>query len=107
LQDPSAATAHRGIKPFTLLVYGQKDFLNHIFGLGAVPNDLVGQIQYGPKETHEEKVEALLATVRNVVKQRFIGQQSGMLVSCHFGQDYRRAGQRQQDSVQRNIFSFG
>jgi hypothetical protein len=104
LQDPSAATAHRGIKPFTLLVYGHKDFLNHIFGLGAVPNDLVGQIQYGPKETQEEKVEAILAAVRDVVKHRFIREQSGMLVSCHFAVDYKRPERAQQGSAGQNIF---
>ena len=36
----------------------------------------------GPKETQEEKIEAVLAAVRDIVKHRFICEQSGMLVRC-------------------------
>jgi len=71
-------------------VNGQKDFLDNIFRLRPVPNNLVRQIQYGPKEAQEEKVETVLAAVRDIVKHRFICEQSGVLVSCHFAVDYKR-----------------
>jgi len=90
-----------------LLVNRQKDFLDNIFGLRPIPDDLVRQIQYGPKETQEEKVEAILTPVRDIVKHRFIREQSGMLVSCHFPLDYKRADQAQQGSTRQNIFSVG
>jgi hypothetical protein len=32
-------------------------------------------------------------------KMRFIRQQSGMLVCCHFGQDYKRDDEPQQGST--------
>jgi len=88
-------------------VNGQKDFLDNIFRLRPVPNNLVRQIEYGPKETQEEKVEAILAAVRDVVKHRFVGEQSGMLVFCHFAVDYKRADQAQQGSTGQNIFYLG
>jgi hypothetical protein len=76
-----------------LLVNGQKDFLDNILRLRPVPDNLVRQIQYGPKETKEEKVETVLAPVGDVVKHRFICEQSAMLVSWHFGVDYKRVDQ--------------
>jgi len=69
-----------------------------------LPFEVVGLIE-AAKETQEEKVEAILTPVRDIVKHRFIREQSGMLVSCHFAVDYKRTDQAQQGSTGQNIFS--
>jgi len=88
-------------------VNGKEDVLNYIFRLRLIPKNLERQAQCRPKETQEKKVEAVLAAVRDIVKHRFICEQSGMLVSCHFAVDYKRALQAQQGSKGQNIFWFG
>jgi len=90
-------------------VNSQKDFLDNIFRLGPVPDNLVRQIQYGPKKTQEEKVEAILAAVRDIVKHRFIGEQPGMLVRWHFGRIISvpfGLNKGQHSPISRFIFSF-
>jgi hypothetical protein len=78
----------------------KEDVLNDIFCLRLIPKNLERQPQNRPEETDKEQVETILATVRDVVKQCFIGQQSDMLVSCHFAADYKRAPRARQGLVE-------
>ena len=64
---------------------GQENVLNDIFRFRLIPKNLERQAQRWPKETQKEQVETIFATMRDVMKQRFIGEQSGMLVGCHLG----------------------
>jgi hypothetical protein len=106
LQNPRPRRANRRIEPFALLVNGQEHFLNDIFRLGLISKNLERQAQDGAKETQEQQIETVFATVRDVMKQRFIAQQSDMRVSRHFRWKYRGEGYAQQGAIAQFIFCF-
>jgi L-asparaginase len=83
---------------------GLQNFLNHFFRLGPVPKNLKRQAQGRPEETQEKLIKTVFAPVRDVVKQRFVGQKSDMRMPGHLEADYKDTSCAQQVSNGHIIF---
>jgi hypothetical protein len=83
LEHPGPNSAFGGIKPFLLKIDGEKDFLQNVFSLGWIAEDLERDSQYRSKMPAEEQSEALLATLADIGQQLFVCNRLAMRVRRH------------------------